>query len=259
MTYPAAWDHIDGGDETQGAAQPAQSALYPEGQYVGSLLRSELVTSQIKGTPGMRLYFRVDNREVQVDLWITEGGAQIALDQLAALGWNGDYEHAEFANGENAPLYVRHESYKGKVRERWNISNFERRPPPPPTDSSLVRFAARYKQHAAPPPAPPAGAPSVPRPAPQSPGRPAPAVRAPARPAPKPVPSAATTELDRYKQMVAAARDVDSAWAVWEAAGFNDSNAAEFWENVERIGGTTDPAQIPAEKWQMIAGAAPPF
>ncbi len=268
MTYPAAWGQID--DGSGGAGQsPGQGVFYPEGQYVGRLLRSELVTSQIKGTPGIRLYFQVDEREVSVDVWITENSAQIAIDTLESLGWNGSYESAEFSKGQGVALYLKHETYKGKSRERWNISNFERKPPPPVTDSNLVRFAARYKQNTAAPPAPPVGAPSVPsvpgRGLHAAPGRsaptPEPVSRAPARPTPRAVPSAATTDpkLDRYAQMVAAAHDVDSAWAVWEAAGFSEANAAEFWENVEKLGGSSDPAEIPSEKWRLIAGAAPPF
>ena len=59
---------------------PSGVSQWPAGNYVGKLLSHELVTSQIKGTPGIRLWFEVEGEEVSVDVWITDASADIAAN-----------------------------------------------------------------------------------------------------------------------------------------------------------------------------------
>lgn len=136
--------------ENQPVTPPKPAQQWLPGQYEGEFQGHELVSSQTKGTPGIRLWFSVKGRVISVDLWITENAMRIAAEQLLQLGWNGEYgDTCEFTQTEQpVKLYLKHEDYKGKTQERWSISTF--RPPPSTTDGGIMaQFAARAKQIAA--------------------------------------------------------------------------------------------------------------
>lgn len=234
MTRGAPIDNVDGG---QDGPRIAPNGLWEAGSYVGRLVRHELVTSGLKGTPGIKLTFEVYGYEIDVHVWITDASADIAAEQLQAVGWNGDFVSAGFDPPDEVPLWMKHEEYRGRMQERWSISTLERRPPPAPTDDALVRFAARYKNLSKAPPAAPPGRPVAARPA--------------AKPAPKPRPDAGPPPQP--------ARSQKEAWAVWQASGAaNDPDA--FWDAVDDVAGVgADPESLTPEQWRQVADAAPPF
>lgn len=241
-------------------AQPAAAAgLWPAGNYEGDFISGTLVSSQIKGTPGFELRFNVGGTEKIVNIWLSDAAAEIATEQLAAVGWNGNVAKPEFAVSGPIRLYMKHDVYKGKQKEQWNISNFEAKAPPSASDPTLSRFAARFKnaiaaKKAAPPPPRPMPPPMQPRPTAPLPAQAA-AVppKAPPRPAPKaPAPPAAVDiPADRR------ATTQDGAWAVWVKANCED--AEMFYDAVERIANTNDPSIVTPEQWAQIANSAPPF
>lgn len=244
-------------DTDQGGSAPGGPATWPAGNYTGKLLRHELVTSQIKGTPGIRLWFEVEGEEVTADVWITDASADIAIQQLESIGWNGDFAAPEFAGGDATKLYLKHETYKNKPQARWSISTFATKPPPAPTDGHLAQFAARYKAKTAAPPPAPSGKPTAPTTPPVAPAP---------KPAPKPPPAAQTppakpagkaSKQTAYDKAVAAAIDLDSAWAAWQAVECSDADA--FYREVKRVTGAADGAGATPDQWREVAAAAPPF
>lgn len=234
------YDWVPPTEETQ---QPeAVVELWPAGNYEGTLKGGTLVSSQIKGTPGFEFKFDVNGHEKIVTVWISDAGAEIAIGQLKVLGWNGDMGKPEFEASGPVSLYMKHDTYKGKTKEQWMVSTFERKAAPSASDPALARFAARFKSMAKAPPPPPPGKPSLAsdasKPAPKPPAPKAP----PKPPAPKPKPKASTME---------------EAWQVWLDAKCEDGEL--FYKQVEKTAGTTDTENVTAAQWADIAAAAPPF
>ena len=215
-----------GYDDSIEAVQP-----WPEGSYKGRLTDHAIVSSWSNGTPGFKLTFEVDGQSVEVKIWITKESASIAIDQLNAVGWNGEFTKAEFDPPDEVILYMKRETYKGKIQERWNISTFEVKPPP--TDESLAWFAARFKAQTSPPSAP------IGAPLPASPP-----------PPPPPRPKASSPNGQPATQ--------ETAWAAWTAAGKTE-DADGFWRSVEAVAGTTDASRITPDQWRAVIDSVPPF
>jgi hypothetical protein len=218
-----------------------------EGQYYGSLVGAETISSRIKSTPGISLKFRLDGDHGYADLviWITEGGADIALRDLETLGWDGDFDHPKFSRGEGVSLSLQYEragKYEG--RPQWRIGRAGG-PPPESSDPVLARFAARFKSRRQ-APTPMSGAPMPVRRAHGEAAPPAPpAPPAPARP-PAPAPAAPPH-----------ASTLEEAWAVWQQAEAGDD--VSFWAMVQAVAGHQDDARVTPAEWQQVASGAPPF
>lgn len=231
MTYGNSWapDSVEGGS--------VDSGLWPSGNYTGNLLRHECGASAVKGTNYIRLWFAVNGVEKPVDIWITEAAATMAMDRLAKVGWNGEWPECEFSICEGIALYMKHEVYKGKTKERWDISTFESKPV---DGSAMARFAQRFKASNS----RPAPAPSAP---PSAPPRPAQKSAAPSAP-PRPAAKAAAVE---YNQ--------DSAWAAWAEELGDKCDAGAFWAAVDRVRGEREVEQMTAKDWADVVAACPPF
>lgn len=230
--------HDDWTEDGQQATTQTASGLWPAGNYDGTLIDGTLVSSQMKGTPGIQLRFEVQNVEKIVNVWITDASAEIAVNQLEAIGWNGNMAAPEFSKvGQPCKLYMKHGMYKNKPKEEWQISSFTAKPPPAATDPMLTRFAARFKAKV-----------STPAPPPTRPTPPPPAAAGKGPPPPKAAASKATT--------------MEEAWAAWtkgDKPGDEDKTAELFYKQVEIVAGTTDTSNVTPEQWNSVAAAAPPF
>ncbi len=235
MTYGDQWagDSID----------QNQDVLWPPGNYEGTLLRYECGASAAKGTNYIRLWFEVGGAEKAVDVWITEASMQMATERLAKVGWDGQYPECGFAAmGKTVSLYMRHDTYRGRTRERWDISTMESRPA---NDDVMSRFAARFRATQAAPAAVPGTPPKAP---PKPPAVPVPA--APARPVAAPPRTAKKAE---------AVHTQDTAWAAWVQVFGEKCDAESFWRAVDDVRGHTPVESMTAEQWDRVAGACLPF
>lgn len=242
-------------DESGGeTAQASAPAMWPAGNYKAAFIRHELISSQMKGTPGIRIFFGIgeDQAEVYTDIWLTDASAEIAMTQLGKVGWNGEYDDkAEFAVSGEIDLYLKYEEYKGKQQARWSISTFERKPPPKTSDPALTRFSARFKAQNAAPAAPPTGKPATPPKTaagtpPKPPG---------AKPGLPPKPSQAKVAAAVAERTIT---NQDEAWKAWVDAKLGNDPEG-FWARVGECGGGAEPEAMTAEQWAKFAGMLPPF
>lgn len=246
MSFDAPADY----DPTAGT-EPA-SELWPEGNYEGTYVSHSCAPSQTKGTPGIAITFQVrDDKQVTVDCWITEATlAGMTGDQLAAMGWNGDYTKAEFDPPAVCKLYMKHDTYKGKTRERWNISA-NAKPITPAALQSVSRACDLWKARRAGSTPVPAAPPKAPPPAKPKPAAGGPPPRAPAKAPPKPAGTPAKPKEERL------ASTQDEAWDFWVNAGCDDGE--KFWKAVEEIAPGKDPATLTAAEWSKVAAFDIPF
>ena len=136
------------------------------------------------GTPFLALTFRVlyearngewaevspSGRMRDVRLFVTAKAEPYTMERLERVGWNGDFEHPEFATFENG-CTVLECSINANGYEEWQFARGDQEHTPWEADERR-RFAARYKQQAQ-RSTPPASAPTPP------PSRPGPAQSAP--------------------------------------------------------------------------------
>lgn len=218
------------------------AGLWPPGNYTGTLLRHECGATLTSGTNYIRLWFEVNGAQKEVTLYLTDRTETFVKDKLDKLGWNYDPVNMEFANATDVPLYMKHETYKGRARERWDISTFESRP----ADGSLMaRFAARCRAKGRPAPSVPSAPPSVPSRAGAAAGAVPPRPSAPPR-----RPEAALTN-ESYTQ--------ESAWAAWVEELGDKCDAGAFWAAVDRVRGEREVEQMTAKDWADVVAACPPF
>lgn len=221
--------------------QGAAPALWAEGNYTGKYVRHTTAASGVQGTPGIQVYFDIDGHEKVVEMWITPATLDgMTGDQLAALNWNGEYPNVEFDPPESVGLWMKHDTYKNKTRERWNISTFKAASPEKVQSLSRACDVWKAKRTAA-----PAAPLAAPKPPPKAP--PKPAGKAPPPPAkkPDPIPRTATNQ--------------EEAWQVWLDAKADKDGGAAFWNTVQTICGHQDAERVTEEEWGLIAGNAPPF
>lgn len=211
--------------------------MWPEGNYKGVYLGYEFGTAN-SGTPFIEYRFDIDGKRViTVTDYLTPNNKKYVEERMAVLGVSGTYPNLSFAPSGPVPLWMKHEEYKGKVRERWSISTAARKPPNPSAIADFFGVSV-----AAPAIAPP------PRPTPTPPPRPT----GPARPL---SPADKAAEEDRVR--LDAAKDLNSAWAVWVARGYNDDDGtARFRKEIDDRGG--EKALTP-EQWRAVAESCPPF
>ena len=130
-------------------------AYYPQGVYLGRVVRQELGESSKKGTPQFVVTFqileardnfgdstRVASHERSVYIYLTEKSMPIALEALKVLGYRGtkisSLGDADFT-GKEVELYCKHEDYEGEARERWNISTPREQKESKPVDPAALR------------------------------------------------------------------------------------------------------------------------
>lgn len=213
------------------------AGLLPEGNYRGKYTGHQCTASVAKGTPGIMIDFDIgEGKSVRVECWLSEatlGG--MTGDQLRSLGWNGEYgPECRFEPPETVSLYMKHDTYKEKVRERWNISVQGKA-----NESALAglsRACQLWKARGA------AQAP-VPASAPKPPSRNGPAKAPPAMTKPPAKKRRASSE--------------DEAWAWWvkPEAGFKDETEAgeQFWLAVEEVAPGKGGKELTADEWDAVA------
>lgn len=154
--------------------------LMPEGQYQGNVISAEWGSTS-SGNPQIVVTFALAegvNRTVYIvmtdkTMGTDENGKpRMAQQMLNTLGWNGD-DPPTFQKNENIPLWMKHDAYEGKTKEKWQISSGSFSGAKPSQDViSRMQSQWRATNGAAPQPTtkPPANAPAVPqRAAPQRP------------------------------------------------------------------------------------------
>ena len=221
-----------------GAPAAVKPGLWPEGTYRGKYIEHVCAASNTKGTPGIQITFEVDGKRVTVDCWIT--GATLAGmtgDQLAVLNWNGEYDgpdtKCEFNPPEVVRLWMKHDTFKGKTRERWNISA-NAKPVTPEKLASVSNACAAWKGSRP----PPANGETAPPKAP-----PRASTKAPPPPPKKTEKPSATNQ--------------DEAWALWVTTGNDDGE--KFWAAVDKIAPGKDPADVTPEEWSKVVEVVLPF
>lgn len=223
----------DDGAENENGKNKA--SLLPEGEYAATFVEGEYFESFAKGTPGFALKFRLvdaPDRVVRAEVWISEGGAAITEAALRAVGWNGSLDAPEFSKaGEPMTLWMRHDTWKGKTREKWNVKT-PRQAASPMQKNMATMFAERFKS-SAPAPAAPTAAPKASAP-------------------PKPPASKPPARTKKHS-----ASTLDEAWAAWAHAGYEDGT--KFYEEVDKIRGERDIESVTADEWAQIAEKATPF
>ena len=226
---------------SEGAPQTAN--IWPEGNYEGEFVGGKFIASALKGTPGIELTFNVHDAQRSSTIWISENAGAPAFDQLQAVGWDGNVASPGFSKiGSMIPLYMKHEEYKGKLKEQWRVSTLGTRAAPSASDPVINKFAARFKALA--PPSVNGTAPAKPAPAP------APAPAAPKAPPPKAPPKPKSPPKPRAATM-------DEAWAYWVECKCEDSEL--FYATIEKVAGHADSEKLPPEQWATVAASAPPF
>ncbi len=211
------------------------TTLWPEGQYTGNIISAEF-TSAKTGTPQMKIIFDVQGSTRTMFMPLTDkclgyaddGRPNITQQALDALRYNND-DPPTFGVSENVPLYMKHDTYNGTVRERWNVSTGG--PSRPPPSGTVDQFLAKMRAIRSAAPLPPAPA-KKPAPAPAKPSSPPPAA-----PPPQPPASGMTK---------------DEAWARWEAAGVADRNK---WFAAIREIDKPESRFTPAD-WETVADRA---
>lgn len=155
----------------------AKGAYYPQGVYVGRVVRQELGASTQKGTPQFVVTFQIvdaldqfgascglqTSYERSVYLYLTEKAMDIALGALKVLGFNKtslkylDPDEAGFVDftDKEVELYCKHEEWEGEPRERWSINTPREPRESKPVDKSDLRkldalFGKALKAQAAP-------------------------------------------------------------------------------------------------------------
>jgi len=228
----------DDAGEASGTSKPA---LLPEGEYAATFVEGEYFESFAKGTPGFALKFRLvdaPDRVVRAEVWISEGGASITEAALRAVGWNGSLDAPEFSKvGEELTLWMKHDTWKGKTREKWNVKT-PRQVAGPAQKNMAMMFAERFKS-SAPAPAAPTAAPKATLPKPPA------KAAAPAKPKAPPKPS------------VKRATTLDEAWATWAHAGHEDGTL--FYAAIDEIRGERDIDALTADEWAQVEAKATPF
>lgn len=234
--------------------------LWPAGNYEAVYIGHECKASQVQGTPGIHITFwAAGKKEVVVECWVSEKTlAGMTGDQLAEIGWNGEYgPNCEFAMTPETivPLYMQHDTYKGKTRERWNISTHKASSPQ--AEAALTRACQDWKAKraaavkAAPAPAPRASAPPPARAAAPSLVKPAlpPARTAPSAPPPRRTPAGPPMQSTHQE-----------AWDAWAADGKRSTDSDGFWGLIDQVlGAGRDTGSITPSEWAKIRDAVPPF
>lgn len=145
----------------------------PEGQYQGNVVKAEWGSTS-SGNPQIVVNFSLAegvSRTVYIVVndktmgYNEEGKPRISQQALNTLGWNGD-DPPTFQNTEGVPLWMKHDEWQGKVKEKWQVSGGSFGGAKPAQDViSRVQSQWRATNGAAPTPTktPPPNRPAVPQ------------------------------------------------------------------------------------------------
>lgn len=105
------------------------SELQP-GRHKVTLRDSKIDQIGQKGTPAIRVFGSLDSsgEDVEARIWLTEGAASMARQQLRALGFDPDTEDVAQLdetgrlNGLSVEFTLRYGEYRGKPQQEWNIA-----------------------------------------------------------------------------------------------------------------------------------------
>ncbi len=220
----------------------------PQGRYKGDLEEAVFGFTEGKGTPEVTLRFGItegaEPGSAYVRLYLVPKGEpktaeQIALEQLARIGFKGDFTTMEFDTEKSAgvELVLKHEEYQGKPKEKWSIGGGYM--PTQAAPDQARAYNAKWKAMFGAKPSTPPGRPAAPPPA--------------SRPAPPPPPPDAPS-----KPVIATKGD---AWKAWCAAFNNEPDTAKWAAAVAEVGRDNEmvESQFTAKQWDAVAGMALPF
>ena len=134
------------------------------GAHHGVLLEAMVTESKGSSNLQMELKFSVyEGIDRIVFLSLTDNAREAFVDEtLRSLGFNGDFEAPKFRDDlytEGVDLWLKYETYEGKEREKWGISNGGGGTPAPV--DKVKRLNASWKAKNGAPPKP-AGRPTPP-------------------------------------------------------------------------------------------------
>jgi hypothetical protein len=100
------------------------------GRHKVTLRDSKIDQIGQKGTPAIRVFGSLDSsgEDVEARIWLTEGAASMARQQLRALGFDPDTEDVAQLdetgrlNGLSVEFTLRYGEYRGKVQQEWNVA-----------------------------------------------------------------------------------------------------------------------------------------
>lgn len=216
------------------------SELMAEGQYQGDIIGAEFGQTS-NGNLQMAIKFAIAeglNRTVYLTMnentmgMNEEGKPRIAQSQLDAIGYNGD-DPPTFANNTGVQLYMKHDEWNGKRKEKWNISSGGA-PMTPASPDQINRFKSQWRalKGAGPKPATAATAP-----------------KAPARPTSAPTKAAGKV----------VATDADSVFKIWAAARDKAKKPiadTDWFDFLKSVLGSDDFETFTPADWQKLADAA---
>jgi len=145
--------------------------LMNEGTYSGNVKNAGMDVAST-GTPCMDIVFvithiaqnsewvGIDPQDKHLYLYCSDAAWPYTERNLSDLDFNGDFKNPQFTD-KGVILECKHETFKGSLREKWNLpggGNRERQLPP---DDELRKLSTRYKTATA-NTKKPAGSPSMP-------------------------------------------------------------------------------------------------
>jgi hypothetical protein len=229
--------------------------MLEQGNYLGLLVDGVVGATGEKKTPCLKVGFRVVSKagpsgwvemnpavDCSVYIYLSDAAWSVSESKLNALGFNGSFRQPEFgddAKTSGVILECKHEEYKGRMKEKWEIAASGSKLDDMPTDVARVMEAKWRATHTAKPTPKPAA-----KPTPAAKPAPAPAPAAP--PPPAPVPGNGITRDEAWSQVISSYGDkTEEATAAWQKA-------------IKKIG--KDESAMTAADWFEVAeDAAIPF
>ena len=118
--------------------------LIPAGYYNGKPTGGKLTTTT-NGTPQFAVNFLLDNGDNRtVFMFTTDAAWPFTEEKLKAIGWDGNPDEMHFT-AEAVELQCKHETYKEKTREKWDVAGGKKEWEPAPADvkrSVMARWKA---------------------------------------------------------------------------------------------------------------------
>jgi hypothetical protein len=197
---------------------------------------TEAMVTESKGSKSLQMEMKFsvyEGIDKTVFLSLTDSAREAFVDEtLRSLGFNGDFETPKFREDlytDGVDLWLKYETYEGKEREKWGISNGGGGTPAPA--DKVKRLSAQWKSKNGAPPKP-AGRPTPP-----------PAGKAPAKSGPPPKAEKPFGKDEAWERAVqgSAPNEVDTA--KWQAA-------------IDEIG---DEDEFTEADWKTVAAAFIPF
>lgn len=133
--------------------------LLPENNYWCAIESAILSESTEKKTPQVTLTLKVESEQGDADevipldkaetrtcnMFLSEASWPYTEKKLAFLGFNGDFDDIKFTE-PRAWFECRHEEYKGKQVERWELAGGGGKAPEKASSDVIRTFNAKWKQ-----------------------------------------------------------------------------------------------------------------